>query len=145
FVAHGSHGVDLIVLTAVIALLFPAAIAAVEAAAGWIGARARTAFHLCAVTLLVMAIFLPLTHRRWGLPDGAAIGAALLGAIVVAAAYARFGAVRLFATGLSPGVIAIPLLFLASGTIRSLIVPGSPPAPVAVHVGSPAPVVIVVF
>lgn len=145
FVAHGSHGVDLIVLTAAIALVLPATIAAVEVAAGWAGPRARTAVHLCVVALLVAAIVLPPAHRRWNLPDGAAIGAAVLAGILVAAAYARFGSVRLFATGLAPCLIVFPAVFLASGTIRSLVFPGPPPPPAAVHVGAPAPVVFVVF
>jgi len=145
FVAHGAHGADLILLTAVIALVIPATIAVLESVVGWAGERTRTAVHVSAVGFLVAVIVLPLTHRRWGLPDGPAMAVAGLAGIAAAVGYARLGVVRLFATGLAPCVIVFPALFLASGTIRTLIFPGSPPAAAALHVGSPAPVVFVVF
>ena len=164
FVAHhataagvASFAVALVVVPAVLAI-------GLAALAGAIWAPLGRVVHFLLVAALVAAIVLPAVHSAvawsardstvaWPATGGGGLGASGLAALAVAtllgfvfaAVYVTVPIVGRFTTMLSPAAIAFPVLFLVASPASSLVLGATRIGYSGAVIGSPAPVVFVVF
>ncbi len=144
-VAHRFEPVGVVLLAALLMLGPPALVVLlVRLARACYPQAARVAAGL-AIAGLAATIWLPVL-RRWPAAPGwqVLLAAGVIG-IVTGIGYVRFGLVRLFVSGLAPGLLIFPLLFLARPPINKLLMPPRPAKVVAGAIESKTPVVVAVF
>jgi hypothetical protein len=148
FAAHDSTPLEIVAFALVVMLVPPALLLLVEALAGLVSDRLRAGAHLVFVGALAAATAVPalkrVDERLAALPTVAIlVGALVVGAAAVLA-YARLRPVRAFLTVLAPAPALFLAWFLLLSPIARLTLEGVPSA-YGAKVGSPAPVVMVVF
>ncbi len=145
FVARGTSRVEVLCLVAILSLGAPAIAYSLIRLCG----RIRPAFGrwvFQAGIALGAALFILLALKRVPHLHGSFrwLGMALLGGAAFALAHARWNSVRLFLRILAPSPLIFALVFLAGPPMRAFW-SGVGTAASATRVGSPAPVVMVVF
>ena len=133
-------------MVVILSVALPLALVAVERLAALIGPRTERGIHYAIVAAGVALTLLPALRPVEPVPGIALVYAALVLGAGVALLYARFGAVRLFFTLLAPAVVIFPGLFVAASPVTPLLVQAERARELApATIGSPAPIVFVVF
>lgn len=155
FVAHRAGAPEVLLVTAALAVVFPAAVAACVTLVGLGGPRARTAALSVTIATFAGLFSVQVAIRAGAATWPVAASVALAAGIGTAAAYHRLAAVRTFFTVLSAAAIIVPVVFLTRPGIRSLIAPraeaseatvGDPAAARATNgIAVTTPVVLVIF
>jgi hypothetical protein len=145
FVVRRSQPVDVILLILILCVLFPALLAAAEAAAGLLGQRVREGIHGVLVAFLVAGVALQVL-KRVSDTSGAYLvaGAALLG-LAFSVGYLRFLPFRFYLTVLSPAVLLFPGLFLFHSPVSKVVFPRENPLIAVTKVNATTPIVMVIF
>lgn len=145
FVARRSEAVDVVLFVLTLSLLLPGLVVLAEWLAGLASRRVGRGCHAAVVFLSAAAIAVAALRRIEGLPGWPAVLLALSLGLLGAVAYFRFAAARALVTILGPAVVLFPGLFLFASPVFRLLSGAADPPALAVPVGKPAPVVILVF
>ncbi len=145
FVASRTTPLEILGLLAIVLLGVPAAVIAIELAAGLFGTRVRRSIHLVLVALLCALIALPMLGKAWNGPGWYLVAGAAVTGIIAAFAYARFALVRLMASFLAaaPVVVAVSFLFYSDAT--KILFPGRSVAAKSVSITADTPVMLIIF
>ena len=141
--AHQSERTDILLLTLMLSLLLPGALALAVRSLGRVHPQLGAGAYLVLLGLLTAGLVLQLV-KKLPVPDSAALVLSLLSGVGFVSAYCRFPVIRTYLTYLIPAVVLFPLLFLLDSEIRKLILP-EPDAEVGIASGAKAPVVMVIF
>ena len=141
--AHQSERTDILLLTLMLSLLLPGALALAVRSLGRVHPQLGAGAYLVLLGLLTAGLVLQLV-KKLPVPDSAALVLSLLSGVGFVSAYCRFPVIRTYLTYLIPAVVLFPLLFLLDSKIRELILP-EPDAEVGIASGAKAPVVMVIF
>ena len=144
FVARNTTSGQLTAFVAVVCLLLPAGLIAVEAGARRLHAAIGSGVHAAWITILGALFLLPLLKRIDALDTGPLVGAALALAGFLALAARRMRPVASFLTVLGVAAIVVPAVFLATPSVRSAVVRFER-APLPARVDYAPPIVIIVF
>ncbi len=144
FVAHRADPLDILILTAVLALAFPLLLWGLALAGLLAGRRVGVVVAATAIGLVTAPAALEAAYSAGITGWPASIAVALSAAALVAAAWHRVSPVRTFLALLVPAILIVPVLFLLAPGMRSLLWNAATAEPGA-HAASPAPVVVVVF
>ena len=144
FVAHRADPLDILILTAVLALAFPLLLWGLALAGLLAGRRVGVVVAATAIGLVTAPAALEAAYSAGITGWPASIAVALSAAALVAAAWHRVSPVRTFLALLAPAILIVPVLFLLAPGMRSLLWNAATAEPGA-HAASPAPVVVVVF
>ena len=145
FVAHDTRGRDLIGLILGLCVVAPLGIVTVTLLAARMGRRCYQVMTWTVVSVLVMAIALPVLKRSVDLDANETFAVAGIVGALMASGYFVFSALRLFTTFLSFATVAVPIVFLFQAPILSLIsTTNQAPLPDVKFERTP-PVVILVF
>ncbi len=109
------------------------------------GERIRRSVHWVFVFGLAALVMLPPVKRWISGNDLVIVGVAVLASLSFVVFYVRWQGIRLFATVLSPVVLAFPLWFLLLTPVSRLVLPDVIDAQSDIEIGNPVPVVLVVF
>ena len=146
FVFQNAGRVEILGLVVVLSGLLPLVLVAAVQLAALIGRRTGAGFHYVIVAAGVALTVLPPLREVEAVHGFALVYAALMAGLGVAVLYARFGAVRLFFTLLTPAVIVFPGMFVAASPVTPLLVQeGRAPELERGPIGRSAPIVFVVF
>lgn len=148
FVAHEADRLDLVLLTLALSLAVPGVVAAAIWIAARVHPRAGTAAMLAAVAGFSALLALQALRAMRAFADAnneISFGVAAVVGAGAAWLYHRFAGLRQTLTVLSPAIVLFPVLFLASGGLRSIMWPPGPPAGTAATTGTDTPIVMVVF
>jgi hypothetical protein len=145
FAIRHAKAFDLLMLVAVLSLLIPGLLVALEWLAGRIGPRTRAAMHTAIVGLLWVAVAMPLVKPWGGLSDGAKADLGLAIGLLATILYQRFGPARMLLTVLGPLVVLSPAWFLLGSASSKFLFRWSDPQPLAVRAGRPTPVFVLLF
>jgi hypothetical protein len=121
FVAHDTRGRDLIGLILGLCVVAPLCIVTLALLAVRIGRRCYQVMTWTALTLLVMAIALPVLKRSLDLGAEETFAVAGVVGVLAASAYFAFSPLRLFTTFLSFATVVVPIVFLFQSPILSLV------------------------
>lgn len=144
FVARNTSATAAVSAAAIIGLVLPLSLLAVERLLSRLSPAAATTLFLAAVALLVALMVHPWMRRR-ELADPWVMAAVALGAgALVAWATSRAATMRQFLAALAPAALVVPALFFTSADVRASFLPTSS------HVTTPPlqttpPIVLVVF
>ena len=144
FPARSTPPATIVATLAVICVVLPLALLAVERTIRIASARAASVFTGAVVATLIAAIVMPWLHRGeavrvpWDVAISAAVG------IVLGIAYLRTRAVRQFLTALAPAAVIVPALFLLSPGVQRHVQPPESTAAVQTVQRTP-PIVLVIF
>jgi Sulfatase len=144
FVAHRSDPVDILAVTAALALGPPVLACVAIALVLPAGRRAMDVAAALAVGLVAAPLAAQIGYRAGVTGWPAALAVAAAGLAVTGVAWHQVPVVRSFLALLSPAIVVVPVLFLSGPGMRSLLWRTGDPAGV-VRAASPAPIVIVVF
>ena len=146
FIFQNAGRAEILVLVVALSGLLPLALVGVERLAGLVGLRTERGVHYAVVAAGVAFTVLPALRPVEAVPGIALVYAALVLGAGVAVLYARFGSVRLFFTLLAPAVVVFPVMFLAASPVTPLLVQEERARALApAAIGSPAPIVFVIF
>ena len=146
FVFQNAGRAEILGLVVILSVALPLALVAVERLAALVGSRTERGVHYAIVAAGVALTVLPALRPVEAVPGITLVYAALVLGAGVALLYARFGAVRLFFTLLAPAVVIFPGLFVAASPVTPLLVQAERARELApATIGSPAPIVFVVF
>ncbi len=142
FLADSGVGVPaLLVLTAALAVVVPAAVAGSLYVIGRVAPRVRHAAFSVAVYILAVVILLPIVKRIDFLLPWVTITLALSLGALATWGYFAFRGLRSVVTVAAPAIAVFPAVFLLHSPVSSLL---SPPAKIHVERWNPVPVVVVV-
>jgi hypothetical protein len=144
FAARGSTAMDIIAFAALLVVLPPAVLVAIELLVGLAGPTARLGAHLVLLALLAGVVFVQALKDAIGASDVVLIALALALGAAAAALYARAEPVRSFLTVLSPAPLVFLALFLFISPVSKITLSGEASAK-SIHGIEPIPVVMVVF
>ncbi len=144
FATRGSEGLEVVAFGLGLALVPPAAMAAVELVAGMVARRLARALHLLFVAALVLLLAIQVLKRVGGLGAAAILILAALVGVAAAVAYARARGLRTFLTALAPAPLVFLALFLVASPAAKLVFADEAGARSA-GVAARAPVVLIVF
>ena len=145
FVAHDTRGRDLIGLILGLCVAAPLCIVTLTLLAAIIGRRCYQVMTWTSLTLLVMAVALPILKRSLDLGAKETFAVAGVVGALVASGYFVFSPLRLFTTFLSFATVVVPIVFLFQSPILSLIsTTNHGPLPYVTFETTP-PVVMLVF
>ncbi|OFW17187.1 MAG: hypothetical protein A3F69_05575 [Acidobacteria bacterium RIFCSPLOWO2_12_FULL_66_10] len=144
FVAHGADTLDLLILVAVL-VVFPALVlGAVLGVATLVGRRTADAVTALLVGLLAATLAVQVGYRLGAAGWGTTAAVGLAGLALAGIAWLRWRAVRRTLTVLAASVVVVPLVFLSTDGIRSLM-RVNPTQAATLHTSRLAPVVLIVF
>ena len=141
--AHQSERADILLLTLMLSLLLPGALALVVRSLARVHPQLGAAGYLALLGLLTAGLVLQ-GLKKLPAPDSAALVLSLFSGVGFVLAYRRFSVIRTYLSYLIPAAVLFPLLFLLDSEIRKLILP-APDTEVGVESGAKAPVVMVIF
>jgi hypothetical protein len=145
FIVHGSKAID-VTLLAFGAWAAPGmALIAIEGIAALAGARAMRVAHRIIVSLLVALLLVPVVKRAAAIPGVAAIAIAVAAGAALAIPYLRARSWRWSTVYLTPALVVLPGLMLFHSPVSAMLWPGRVPQALKAKIGTPAPVVLVVF
>ena len=144
FVAHDARPADLVVFVLLLCGLVPIVCLLTIEAASRLGPRARSRATGMVLAALCGVIALQVIARTTSIDAGPGMTIALAAGVVVALAYHRLPALRLFATLLTPAIVVVPVVFVLQPGVRSLL-RADEVEPWDVAFESTPPVVMVVF
>ncbi len=143
FVARRSEPIDVLSLVAIVSVLVPGALLAVQAVLRLFGERARAAGHRVMTGALFAILLLPVL-KRWGLP--AAVVLTLAGVAGVAFGWglpgSRWLRRRAVLIAASLIVIAVPLWLLSATPVRKVLRTGDATGPGAAALRTPVILVV---
>jgi hypothetical protein len=144
-VAHDLSSWEIAALVAVLLLVPPAVLWGLEAVLGLVSGGLSRALHTLLVALLIAATLLPPLHRQEAITGDVAVALAVgLGAFA-SVAYTATARIRRLATFLALAPLIFVGAFVSHESIARLLFEPRPNEPMEVQVGSPSPVVFVVF
>lgn len=144
FAARGSTPGDVIAFAALLVVVPPLALLALELVVGLAGSRVRAGFHLVLVALLVGVMAVQVVGEALGSSDVAPIAVALALGGAGAALYARAAPVRSFMSVLIPAPLVFLVLFLFISPVSKITLADEAAAKSLDNIAE-APVVMVVF
>jgi hypothetical protein len=144
--AHRSEPGQILLVILLLSFGVGLALSMAESAVALCARRLWPAFHNTLVFVLVALVFVA-PAKRWfaDSSDIFVVGAAVLPALLITAAYTRLEVLRLFATALSPAILVFPLLFVFNTPVVRLVFPEKLGESIQVEVGNDVPIVLVVF
>ncbi len=145
FVARGNTTAQIVIYALALTFVPPLIGLLIEFVASRFGDLVRWRVHLALMGLIGSALALQLLKRLVDWPAGIMVAIAIGLAVAGVYAYARFRFPKSFMDLLTPAPIVILLFFLVLSSSSKLILPREQPVPVDAAVGSPAPVVMVIF
>lgn len=143
-VAHRADAWDVVALAAILVTAGPLVLGALVGATAFAGAKAVDLVTALLAGALAGAFAAQLGYRLGAVGWGATSGIALACVAAGALAWWRWRAVRLLLTVLAGAVVVVPLVFLSTGEVRSILRPRSV-STAAPHASRLAPVVLIVF
>ena len=145
FVAHDTRGRDLIGLILGLCVVAPLCIVTLTLLAVKIGRRCYQVMTWTTLTLLVVAVALPILKRSLDLGAKETFAVAGVVGALVASGYFVFSPLRLFTTFLSFATVVVPIVFLFQPPIVSLFSTTHPGPLPDVKFETTPPVVMLVF
>jgi len=145
FVAYRASRLEIVLFALALLLLVPAVLFAIELLAGLAGERWRRLAHAGAVVLLLGPLVAQVLKSETDLGRRPVLLLAIALGIVGGFAVWRWQAPRLFLRFLSAASVIFLVTFLFASPVTSLVVPARGVDAAEVEVGSPAPVVWIVF
>jgi hypothetical protein len=145
FVSHDASGAEIVWFTLGLITLPPLVAIALLWVARRVSPHAERALDHALVAVLVAVTLLPPLLRAAVLPEVASYAAALAAGVVVAAASARFGGIRVAFRVLAIAPLIFAALFLGADDIRKLVLPAGADTSDDVRVSGNVPIVLVVF
>lgn len=121
FVAHDAGPGTILALTALVLVVPPAVLLAIEGLIGLVSPTARRVTHRTFVGLLVALTVVPPLVRAWGMGTVVASGAFAAAAAAAAILYARVEAARTLVTFASPAPLVFAGLFLFATPVNELV------------------------
>ena len=149
FLFRDADARDIALFAVAVTLVPPAALLAVEAAAGLAGRRVRRVVHLALVAGLLGLLGLEVAKKATPLRGPALAVAAVLAGVGGGLAYARVSAVRMWLRFLWPAPVVFLLVFLLASPTSALLRPApgaaEPAGAAPVAKGTPGPIVMVLM
>jgi hypothetical protein len=145
FVSHKAGPALIIGIVFVLSVGVALGLVLCEFAASIFGERIRRSVHWVFVFGLATLVMLPPVKRWISGNDLVIVGVAVLASLSFVVFYVRWQGIRLFATVLSPVVLAFPLWFLLLTPVSRLVLPEVIDAQGDIEIENPVPVVLVVF
>ncbi len=144
FVAHRTDTLDLLILIAVLVVLPVFVLGAVLGVATLVGRRTADIVTALLVGLLAATLAVQVAYRLGAAGWGATAGVGFAGLALAGTAWLRSRAVRRTLTVMAASVVVVPLVFLSTSGIRSLM-RANPTQAATLHPSRLAPVVLIVF
>ena len=145
FLGAGATPGDIVAFAVAWTLLPAAALSGVAACTRLAGERIRSLVHVLLVAALAGTYLEHTVVADSSLPVWFATGGAIVGGALVGWGVRRADALRLFLAALVVAPVAFLALFLLASPVADVLRPGRSAVAADVPVGSPAPVVLVVF
>ena len=121
FIAHQSQAIDVWLLILSLSVLAPTILYLLLRLLSHLSMMMARQFFTALVFILFVAIFLPMPGRWLAEPGYLSAGFALLAAMLATALYRKTQWASTFISILSLGIIAAPVLFLTSPSVKSLL------------------------
>jgi hypothetical protein len=121
FIAHQTQAIDVWLLILSLSVLAPTVLCLLLLLLSRLSIRLANQFFIALVFILFMAIFLPMPERWLAEPGYLSAGFALLAAVLATALYRKTQWASTFISIMALGIIAAPVLFLTSPSVKSLL------------------------